>query len=129
MRGWNWQGWLVASVVTLLCARQSLGVGDCEGTWLEPFGSTDGVVRAFAIWDDGTRPALYIGGEFTGVSGIPARSVARWDGTTWQALGAGVDLEILALAVYQGELVAAGGFTIAGDLPASRLARWSGTSW
>lgn len=40
-------------------------------------------------YDDGTGPALYAAGVFSWIAGVPARNMARWDGTTWQPLGAG----------------------------------------
>ena len=35
--------------------------------------------------------ALYAGGLFTSAGGAAADRVARWDGTTWAALGGGVN--------------------------------------
>ena len=37
------------------------------------------------VYDDGTGPALYVGGRFDEApGGIPARNVARWDGSDWK---------------------------------------------
>jgi hypothetical protein len=45
-------------------------------------------LEAATVFDDGTGPALYVAGyAFTG-SGLPACNVARWNGTSWTALGA-----------------------------------------
>ncbi len=42
-----------------------------------------GGVLSLAEFDDGSGPALYAGGYFSAVNGLPARHLARWDGTTW----------------------------------------------
>jgi hypothetical protein len=57
-------------------------------------------VLATAVYDDGTGPALYVGGDFDTAGGVPASCVARWNGETWSALGAGVDSGVHAMAVY-----------------------------
>jgi hypothetical protein len=61
---------------------------------------------------------------------VPASHIARWDGTSWAALGSGMDNWVDALAVDgSGNLYAGGSFIAAGGVPASRIARWDGTSW
>ena len=44
-----------------------------------------------AVFDDGTGPALYVGGMFTAAGGAPASRIARWDGIVWSALGDGLN--------------------------------------
>lgn len=73
---------------------------------------------------------LYVGGSFESVGGIPARNMAYWVGSSWHALGAGVNERVLALAFHpSGELYAVGFFTEAGALPAYHAARWDGDTW
>ncbi len=36
---------------------------------------------------------------------------------------------VRALAVYNGELIAAGDFTMAGGVACNYIARWNGSSW
>lgn len=73
---------------------------------------------------------LIAGGNFTTAGGISASRIARWDGTAWSPLGAGLNGTVLALATLpNGDLVAAGEFTTAGAVPAAGIARWNGTSW
>lgn len=38
------------------------------------------------VFDDGTGPALYVGGQFDHVNGVAAEGIARWNGTSWSAL-------------------------------------------
>ena len=45
--------------------------------------------------------------------------IARWDGSTWRALGSGTNSGVNALTVHNGELVAGGAFTTAGGVPAT----------
>lgn len=68
------------------------------------------------------------GGSFTSIQGVPANSVARWDGATWSPLGTGVGGTIHTLAVFDGSLVAAGYFGTAGGVIARNVARWDGTA-
>ena len=54
-------------------------------------------VHALVVHDDGGGPALCAAGEFFGVNGVTAEFVAKWDGTSWSALGSGVHDDVLAL--------------------------------
>lgn len=85
------------------------------------------------IHDDGSGPALFVGGDFTIAGGQPASHVAKWNGTTWMPLGLGVNYDVTALASYDdgsGPALYAGGyFTEAGGLPIPNVARWNGMEW
>ena len=73
---------------------------------------------------------LVIGGSFAEIDGVAAENVAVWNGSTWSALGQGVDGRVTALAeAPDGSLIVGGYFATAGGSPASRIARWSGGSW
>ena len=61
--------------------------------------------------------------------GHPASRVARWDGSTWSALGVGVDGQVSALAVSGTDVYAGGFFATAGGGSASFVARWNGSAW
>lgn len=86
-----------------------------------------GVVRTIVI--NGTN--VYIGGDFTNVSGIAtADFVARWNGSTWNALGNGLSNSVYSLALKGADLYAGGFFLNAGgNADADRVARWNGSSW
>jgi hypothetical protein len=90
-------------------------------------------VNALAVFDDGSGAALYAAGWFTTAGGSPASNIAKWNGTTWSALGAGIDGTVRALQVFDdgsgSTLYAGGHFTIAGGSPARNVARWNGSSW
>lgn len=109
----------------------------CEPEWT-PMGTgtaAGGVnaVRSMMVYDDGMGPALYIGGQFTSINGVAATNIAKWNGTTWSAVGGGVNGTVFTMSVYDSgagpELYAAGSFTQAGGAPASRIAKWNGTAW
>jgi hypothetical protein len=108
----------------------------CQPSWLPTFGEQPGTnapVYALAAYDDGGGPALYAAGAFTIAEGVPANYIAKWDGSSWAALGSGMDFHVVALAVHDdgsGPALYAGGFfTTAGGVPASRIAKWDGSSW
>jgi hypothetical protein len=57
---------------------------------------------------------LYAGGYFTTAGGSAANNIAQWNGSSWSALGSGVNDSVFALAVSGSTLYAGGGFTTAG---------------
>lgn len=103
-------------------AWNNLGGGSLSGT------STVGQVLALAVAPNGD---LYIGGDFTSVSGVPANYVARWNGTAWTALGTGTSNRVTALALSPAGDVYAGGYLMAaaGGVTTSGVAHWNGTAW
>ncbi len=76
---------------------------------------------------------LYVGGLFTKAGGLPAKNVARWNGSAWSSLGSGasngVSARVLSLAVAGSDLYVGGLFLQAGGQPANRIARWNGSVW
>jgi hypothetical protein len=98
--------------------------GDLAWLSLSGANGTNGWVSA-AVW---IGSDLYIGGSFTTAGGVSANGVAKWDGTSWSALGAGVG-GVSEMAVIGSDLYVAGQFTTAGGIAANRIAKWNGTSW
>ena len=72
---------------------------------------------------------LYIGGGFSLVGNVLANHIAKWDGSSWSALGTGVGSTVYALAVNGTDLYVGGSFTTAGAVSANRIAKWDGSSW
>lgn len=93
----------------------------------------NGWVEDLTVFDDGGGPALYAGGTFTNAGGVAANHVAKWDGSSWSALGSGMDDDVHALTVFDDRggpaLYAGGGFITAGGVSANGIARWNGSSW
>lgn len=76
---------------------QREGIARWNGTsWVSVGGGTNrtdigyGGVRAMAVFDDGSGPALFVTGAFNRAGGISALQVAKWDGHAWSPLGAGL---------------------------------------
>jgi hypothetical protein len=72
---------------------------------------------------------VYAGGYFSTAGGNSASCIAKWDGSSWSALGSGMNDQVYALAVSGSTLYAGGQFTTAGDSAASYVAQWDGSSW
>ncbi len=82
-------------------------------------------VRAIAF--DGTD--VYVGGWFTNAGGDPnADNIAKWDGTSWSALGT-MSGRVFDIAIHGTDIYAAGIISAGGDPNANYLAKWDGTSW
>ena len=85
----------------------------------------------YGLLSDGNQ--LFVGGMFDRAGAIPASHVAAWDGTTWRALGGGVNNFgygwVRALAFHGGRLVVGGVFGQAGAVSADNVAAWDGTQW
>ncbi len=87
-----------------------------------------GVVDAMKAFDDGTGPALYIGGTID-----PPRYLVRWNASSHTLTEIMTDGGVSALEVWNDgtgdALYVAGYFTQVGGVPANHLARWNGTVW
>ena len=76
-----------------------------------------------------------MGGTFETAGGIPATSIAKWDGSNWSALGGGITTwnfthgDVSAIAVNDSDVYVAGWFTTAGGVSVNNIARWDGSSW
>jgi hypothetical protein len=105
--------------------RSMLAVGD--EFWDDRFGpaGVNGTVYAIAV----NGPDVYIGGDFTTAGAVTVNRVARWNGTSWSALGSGIDGPVFALAVSGSTLFAGGYFWTAGGVAVNKVAKWDGTSW
>jgi hypothetical protein len=101
-----------------------------DANWIS-FGEVpgvDGQVYAAVVDDAGN---LYLGGTFTTATagGVPANYIAQWNGSSWSALGSGMNNWVNALAVSGNTLYAGGYFGTAGGVAANCIAQWNGSSW
>ncbi|MEM8932778.1 MAG: hypothetical protein AAGE94_16455, partial [Acidobacteriota bacterium] len=114
-------------------ASHGIDVQTCDWSTAFSVPGPNGRVTASVVFDDGTGPALYVGGHFTTVDRSAISGIARWDGTTWSAVGAGFRGEIFALTVFDDgsgpALYAAGNMIYAGDSTIGRIAKWDGSTW
>jgi hypothetical protein len=112
--------------VSLVCGPAAAQCPDWDSGFQTP--GVDGVVHAAVVWDDGSGPALYVGGEFTSVAGVPALNIARFDGANWSQYGSGLASAVQALTVFD----AGGGAQIyAGTSLGTgyEVTWWNGTAW
>ena len=88
-------------------------------------------MRGLRTWTTGPAPGLYVVGSFATAGGIAASNVARWTGSAWTALGAGVGWAAFDALPYDdgtAALFVAGQFTTARGVPASGTP-WNGAVW
>ncbi len=89
-------------------------------------GVTQPGIRALAFLPSND---LIVAGQFSTAGGNQAVNIARWDGSTWSAMGAGLgDFQSAivrsALLTNTGELMAFGGFAQSGATACGGIARW-----
>lgn len=69
-------------------------------------------------------------GSWTTINGQSIRSAARFDGTTWSAIGAGLTVgSAQSASVIGGALYIGGSFTLANPAATCSAARWDGSAW
>ena len=72
------------------------------------------------------RDTLIAGGSFREAGGIAANQIAAWDGTEWSSMTGGIDDGlILAMTVYNDNLIAAGGYSVGENY----IYQWDGAVW
>lgn len=97
----------------------------------------------YALAVNGTD--VYIGGTFTQICGnalcnsgnISVNHIAKWNGTSWSALGNGVNSDVYTIAVSGSDVYVGGSFTYvcgnltcdSGNATVNRIAKWNGSTW
>lgn len=107
-------------------ARWDGAAWNALGTGLDaffPFGPSANAVIEMPNGD------IVVAGQFSGVSGVNANHIARFDGSSWHALANGFNGPVRDLAVSGPDLIAVGSFTTSGAAVVNRVARWNGASW
>ncbi len=88
--------------------------------------ANDASVYALAV----SGSDLYAGGAFHTAGGNAAGRVAKWNGSSWSALGSGINNgTVSALAMLGSDLYAGGYFFEAPGTAASYISKWNGSSW
>jgi trimeric autotransporter adhesin len=117
-------------------------VAEWNGSSWSALGSgVDNIVAALAV----SGGSVYAGGYFIQVCGnaacnsgnTTANYIAAWNGSSWSAVGNGLNSQVNALALSGSTLVAGGLFTQlcgnatcdSGNAAANRIAEWNGSSW
>ena len=112
---------------------------DLPGPGGAPVASSTGFgLRAMAVYDDGSGPALYVGGYFDASLGLPVNGIARWDGAAWSPV---LTLSTQYSGLYGASdmvvwddgsgpaLYFAGTFNAVNGQPAASIAKYQGSSW
>lgn len=116
-------------------AKQLGGLGKWNGSEWSPVGAVPVNLRVWEMYpyDDGSGPALYVGGLFGNAGGATSSNIARWNGSSWSSLGAGTNGFVRGMDAFDDgtgqALYVSGEFTEAGGAPASRVAKWDGANW
>lgn len=120
---------ILATVPIALAATDRV---DRDEFWWDGFGPPpgQGIIasggRVMAFSEYGGR--LIVGGDYLPEDGW-APFVRGWNGSTWTALGSGVNGYVGALCTIGTDLYVGGSFNRAGGSPASFVARWDGSAW
>ncbi|MCC7301870.1 MAG: T9SS type A sorting domain-containing protein [Bacteroidia bacterium] len=72
---------------------------------------------------------LMVTGQFSSIDGVPANSIALWNGIAWSGLPGNTMVwngSVITALVFNGELYIGGMFTNNGF---NRVAKWNGSSW
>jgi hypothetical protein len=103
-------------------------------------------VSTLVVHDDGSGPALIVGGRFDTVAGVTVNSIAKWNGASWAPLGGGFHMiPIGCCGLHLGivhallsfvddpaaspRLFASGHFHLTDGLSVPGIARWDGRAW
>lgn len=126
------------------CFPPSAHAQPCVPQWEGGFSrfEPDGQINSFVVFDDGAGdgPCLFAGGVFTQIlhnppPNIASPGVAKWTGTEWKAVGAGLSGAVNQLLVWDdgqgaGPRLHAVGFLVLSGAPAAvPLAAWDGAQW
>uniref|UniRef100_A0A7S0Z8T4 Protein kinase domain-containing protein n=1 Tax=Ostreococcus mediterraneus TaxID=1486918 RepID=A0A7S0Z8T4_9CHLO len=118
--------WMVNDACVAMYDFNNVGTG-----WSELGSSCDGDWSVKSLALDPTSGHLYAAGDFTTIGGVSANRVAKWDGTSWTALGTGLndDASSIIFDNTNGVLYAGGSFTTAGGVSTHQVALWNGATW
>jgi len=120
-----------------LYAGNTTGIYKWSGTTWTNLGTIAGTIgNSLYVTDidEDINGNLYVIGSFISINGVTVNGIARWDGTTWHALGTGVDITSVAihpecLATIGSSVYIAGSFTSVSGVAANMVAKWNGLSW
>ena len=130
--------WVVMVVILIPGLTASRARSECPAQWVTNIGVpgfNGNGVGELVEFDDGfgAGSSLYASGFFTSAGGTSANNIAKWNGSTWSPLGAGMNSAVYTLAVFNdgsgSALFAGGGFTTAGGGSANCIAKWNGSTW
>ena len=86
-------------------------------------GAEVGYPMAMHVWNG----SLVVGGDFDRAGGLVVNNIARWNGTSWSAMGAGSFATVWAFETWNNQLVASGQFQVGPVVAMPGV--WNGTTW
>lgn len=104
------------------------GLARFDGTNWQPLGS--GLTRLSGppnVWalQALTNGDVLVGGFFDTADGVPARNIARWTGTTFQALGSGANGLVRGMHLMNnGDVLVCGDFTFTSGVNTNRIGQY-----
>lgn len=100
----------------------------CDPGWQPgaPVNGIDGWTRVIAVDSAGN---VYVGGSFGAAGSTIVNNIAKWDGTTWSPLGAGLNGSVAGIGISGTDVYVGGSFTTAGGIVANGVAKWNGSDW
>ncbi len=102
-------------------ASAAVGWNDLGGG----MGGTSGIVHVVGTYDGD----IYAGGNFSVAGGVLASQIAVWNGSSWNAMGSGVDSGPESFVAGSDGLYVGGRFLTAGGVAVNNIARWDGSNW
>ena len=72
---------------------------------------------------------LYLGGDFAQIGNTSFNDIARWDGSTWSAMGDGFDGPVYDVYTNGNDIYASGRFVTSGNDSLWSIALWDSTKW
>jgi hypothetical protein len=128
----SWNGLLIAAgyfhnAGGVSCAH----IAQWDGSSWAPLGPGVEGTSIASVWALAapSETELYVGGRFTHAGTVPAKNIARWDGSIWSGLGSGTNLMVWALAAQPEDILVGGEFLSAGGISVNHVARYSEAGW
>lgn len=91
------------------------------------FGAPPQYTAVRAIEADGN--GMIVGGSFYQIGGVTVNNIARWNGSSWEAIGNGIEGTVHDIIRHNGTLYVTGMFYPSGYDGYGICARWDGTNW
>ena len=96
-------------------------------TWNAIVNGGQSLITGVAVTPQGM---LYASADYTVIPGLPGQQLARWDGTNWSGLGAGLYGAVNSLAIASnGDLLIGGAWLFAGGVWCPNVTRWNGSNF
>ncbi|HYV94998.1 MAG TPA: T9SS type A sorting domain-containing protein [Chitinophagales bacterium] len=110
----------------LYAAGHTSGIYQWDGSSWSIIGTPSSDVYALCSFNG----ELYAAGAFTTINSIPASAIAKWDGSVWSSVDAGIlGGSLDAMDSYNNELYVGGIFTSGAGNVGDYIMKWNGSNW